>query len=545
MSVVTVTVLSDGRAVDPAFALVSLDIRRELNRLPSALLVYGDGDAASRKFPVSDSALFNPGSEIEIKARYEGQGTDQTLFKGLVVRHAFEADRRGSLLRIELRDKAVKLTRPRRSAVFADATDSDVIGKLARAAGLQATVASTAVRHASLVQYDCSDWDFLLARADANGLVLAVTDGVLVLAKPQLSGAPRITIDYGLSEIYELAFEIDALGQSPGFKAHGWDSKNQAALQVDGAPPPAATQGRLGSKQVAQKLGFAAATLLHPVEALNAELKAWADSQAQRGGLALVRGRASLPGDGGLALLQLADIKGVAQCFAGKALICGLCHRIDSQGWVTDLQFGLSATPGAARADVASPAAAGLLPAVAGLHIGIVSATADDPNAENRVKVTLPGLPDGSDGLWARLAMPEAGKDRGWYFWPEPGDEVVLGFFNQDPRQPVILGSLFGSKNAPPAAIVDGSDKNLRRGLVSKKGITIGLVDDDKAQLYLQTPGKNKILLDDDGQLIELSDQHGNKITLDKNGITLVSAKDFKVDASANVEIKGSKVDLK
>ena len=182
---------------------------------------------------------------------------------------------------------------------------------------------------------------------------------------------------------------------------------------------------------------------------------------------------------------------------------------------------------------------------MSGLHIGIVSATADDPNAENRVKVTLPGLPDGSDGLWARLAMPEAGKDRGWYFWPEPGDEVVLGFFNQDPRQPVILGSLFGSKNAPPAAIVDASDKNGRRGLVSKKGITIGLVDDDKAQLYLQTPGKNKIVLDDDGELIELSDQHGNKITLDKNGITLKSAKDFKVDASGPVEIKGSKVDLK
>ena len=145
MSMVTVTVLSDGRAVDPAFALVSLDIRRELNRLPTALLVYGDGDAASRKFPVSDSALFNPGSEIEIKARYEGQGRDQTLFKGLVVRHAFEADRHGSLLRIELRDKAVKLTQPRRSAVFAKMSDSDEIGKLARSAGLSRPVITTGV----------------------------------------------------------------------------------------------------------------------------------------------------------------------------------------------------------------------------------------------------------------------------------------------------------------------------------------------------------------------------------------------------------------
>ena len=46
MSVVTVTVSSEGQAIDPTCQLLSMDIRRELNRQPTALLVYLDGDIA-------------------------------------------------------------------------------------------------------------------------------------------------------------------------------------------------------------------------------------------------------------------------------------------------------------------------------------------------------------------------------------------------------------------------------------------------------------------------------------------------------------------
>ena len=545
MTVVTVTVVSNGQVVDPAFALRSVDIRRELNRVPSAMLVYADGDAASQTFAVSDSGLFNPGAAIQIKARYEGQpNSESVLFKGLVVRHAIEADRRGSHLRIELRDAAVKLTAPRRSAVFEQMSDSDVISQLLSAAGLQASVASTAFKHPSLVQYGCSDWDFLLSRAEANSLLLAVNDGVLTLAAPPTGGAADVRIHYGIDTIFALEFETDALGQNGAVQTQGWDIQNQATLQATGKPPAKPGQGPLSSAAAAKKLGYADATLVHPVGAAQEELKAWADAQGQRASLALVRGRACLAGNGALALLQLAQIDGVARCFNGAALITGLCHRIDASGWQTDLQFGLSARPAHALPDINSPAAAGLLPAVAGLHIGIVQAVVDDPDGQYRVKVTLPGLPSTAQGLWARQALPDAGNKRGWVFRPEPGDEVVLGFFNQDPRQPVILGALYSSQQLPPADILDDSDKNTLKGLVSRAGLTIGLVDGDKPKLFLQTPAKRKLLLDDDGQAITLSDGNGNTLKLDADGITLDSAKGFKVTAKGAVEIKGQSVDL-
>ncbi len=168
---------------------------------------------------------------------------------------------------------------------------------------------------------------------------------------------------------------------------------------------------------------------------------------------------------------------------------------------------------------------------------------AEDPDKQHRIKVRLPVLGDGAEGLWARLATPEAGKGRGISFRPEPGDEVVLGFFNDDPRQPVVLGALFGSKNTPPDAVHDATDKNTLRGLVTRSGLTLAL-DDDKKQLSLQMPSGAKLLMDDDGEAIVLSDKHGNKITLDKNGIALKSAKDLLLDASGNVTVKGAKIDL-
>ncbi len=549
MSVVTVTVLSGGRAIDPVHQMLSVDIRRELNRLPTAELVFMDGDLATRTYPVSDSGLFDPGKEIEIKARYEGDGStasDESLFKGLVVRQAMESNAQGTLLRVEMRDKAVKLAQPRRSQVLEKMSDSELIKKLISDAGLVAgTLDTTGPTHDTLVQYDCSDWDLIVGRAEANGLVVAVQGGRIHVTRPDTGAAAALTIDHGLDEVYDLAFEADAMGQDVSFKTRSWSVKDQAIVETAGAAATANSQGAHTGKKLAQALGYRDAVLVHPVDLLPEEAKAWASSEAARGQLSLVRGSARVPGLGTAALLQVVALKGLPKAFVGKALVSGLCHRIDGDGWVSVLQFGLSPQAHRTRRDITAPAAAGLWPAVAGLQLGVVEAMHEDPQAEYRVKVKLPGLGEDAPGYWARMATPDAGNARGWFFWPEPGDEVVLGFFNQDPRMPVVLGSMFGSKNKPPADIADTTDKNLKRGLVTKKGLTLAFVDDDKAQLYLQTPGGSKILLDDDGELVSLSDKHGNKLTLDKDGVTIVSAKDFRVDAQGKVEIMGSKVDLK
>src|SRR4051812_3615965 len=98
MSAVTATLLSDKAKIGAIYELVSIDIRREVNRLPHASVVLRDGDTARREFPLSDAAYFEPGKEIEIRLRYESEpeSSDATLFKGPVIRHVIEASARGS-----------------------------------------------------------------------------------------------------------------------------------------------------------------------------------------------------------------------------------------------------------------------------------------------------------------------------------------------------------------------------------------------------------------------------------------------------------------
>lgn len=548
MSVVTVTIFSGGSAIPAEIEVLAVDIRRELDRIPSARLLLADGNIAERKWPLSDGKLFAPGAEVEIKARWEGEsGSEETLFKGLVVRHTIEADARlGTQLRVELKDKAVVLASGRKSTVFNDMTDSDAAKKLISDAGLSAaTIDASEYQHKALVQYQCSDWDFLLSRAQAIGRLVAVTDGKIALRKPAVSDAAKVKVRYGIDEVYDIAFEVDALAQRPAASAIAWDPKNQAALEVKAAEPPALGQGVDTGKKAAGAIGFGARTLMHAAPFEKPDLQAWADGQLGRSRMALLRGRVSLLGTGKVALLDVVELEGFGKRFDGKAPVSGIAQRIDAQGWRTDLQLGF-VDSGLIDDDAASVAAAAAqLPAVPGLQIGIVVAVQDDPDKAMRVRLKLPALGAQAPEVWSRWAFPDAGNERGMIFWPEPGDEVVVGFFGGDPRHPVVLGSLFSQKQPPPAPYDKPDDKNLPRGFFTKSGCEIGFIDDSKPKLFLRTKDKREITLDDDGKLISLADGSGNKLTIDDNGITIHSAKKLVLEADGDVEIKGSKIDLK
>lgn len=166
---------------------MAIDILKEVNRIPRARLTYLDGDVAQGTFPISDTSQFEPGKEIEIKLRYEGESDrERTVFKGLITQHRVEMDARGSLLTLDLQDAAFKLTHPRKSAVYVDWTDSRIMRELIKARGLRpGRLAATQPQHAEIVQYHCSDWDFLLIRAEVNGLVVGVDDG-------EISVQPRV-----------------------------------------------------------------------------------------------------------------------------------------------------------------------------------------------------------------------------------------------------------------------------------------------------------------------------------------------------------------
>ena len=90
-----------------------------------------------------------------------------------------------------------------------------------------------------------------------------------------------------------------------------------------------------------------------------------------------------------------------------------------------------------------------------------------DPDGQGRVKVSLPWSPDGGGGgyqAWARLATLAGGPNRGSWFVPEHGDEVLVAFEAGDPRRPYVLGGLWNGSDTPPQSM-DGAGNNYKKVL--------------------------------------------------------------------------------
>ena len=77
----------------------------------------------------------------------------------------------------------------------------------------------------------------------------------------------------------------------------------------------------------------------------------------------------------------------------------------------------------------------------------------EDPDGLGRVEVRLLGKQEQDNQtatLWARVAVPFAGDNRGAFFIPDVGDEVLVAFLDGDPRWPVVLGSFWNGAARPP-----------------------------------------------------------------------------------------------
>ncbi len=163
-----------------------------------------------------------------------------------------------------------------------------------------------------------------------------------------------------------------------------------------------------------------------------------------------------------------------------------------------------------------------------GVVIGIVTNN-KDPDGMGRVKLKFPWRDVEDESYWARVATLMAGKDRGSFFLPEVGDEVLVAFDQGDIHHPYVLGCLWNGKDTPPETNSDG--KNNIRKIKSRSGHEIIFNDNDsekKEQIEIHTKAGHRIILDDSagGEKIEIKDKTGNntiKIDSIQNAISIAS----------------------
>lgn len=534
--VATFTLRSNGQEVTNTYAVLSLVVNRVVNRIPTARVVLRDGSPADETFAASESSDFEPGKELEIAVGFDSN--NRPVFKGLIVKQSIKVGEDGnSKLILDCRDAATKLTVGRHSRYFTESKDSDAIATLINGySGLSADVEATRTTHPEIVQYYATDWDFILSRAEMNGQIVLVENGTVKVKAPATSGNPLITLTYG-ANLLELEAEMDARYQYRTVKAFSWSPADQAMIEADASEPGVNRQGNLSGQKLAEVVGLSEWELRHSGKVEQTELKAWADAQLLKSRLAKIQGRVKTKGYPEAKPDALIELGGAGARFNGLAYVSGIRHDFSHGVWQTHMQLGLAPHWFYQEAkDIVDQPAGGLLPGVNGLQIGVVVQLQDDPAGEDRILVRVPAIDPQAQGIWARVATLDAGQNRGTFFRPEIGDEVLLGFLNDDPRDLVVLGMLHSSAKPAPLA---ATDDNPQKGFVTRSEMKL-IFDDETKVITLETPRGNKVVISDEAKGISLTDQNGNSIVLDDSGIKLTSAKDITLEATGKLTLKAT-----
>jgi phage baseplate assembly protein V len=156
---------------------------------------------------------------------------------------------------------------------------------------------------------------------------------------------------------------------------------------------------------------------------------------------------------------------------------------------------------------------------IRGLVIGTVVAVSDQER-QGRAQVQFPWLDDSLKSIWASIVAPFAGNDRGVFFMPEIGDEVLVGFMHGDFQHAFILGAMWNGQAAAP------SPDSRQRMIRSKNGHTIRFVDSTPA-------AGNK------GALI-VEDAHGNRVVM-TNGVMRITAQTTLMIEADTIVLGGKK----
>jgi Rhs element Vgr protein len=527
----------NGQVLPDAVGILEIVVTNMVNAIPKAKVVVMDGSAASQNFDLSNGTNFIPGAEISIAAGYNGE--NEVIFSGLIISQTIRANEDGSQMEIECRDKAIKLTAGRKNKIWEDVSDDDAITDLVGQNGITADIDGLNLQHKQLVQFNCSNWDFIVTRAELNSALVITEAGKLTIAMPNASEESTATYTYG-SEIYDFEAQMDARTQYPQVLTKNWNYTNQEVKEGTSAAKTLPQQGNISGDDLAQVLGWEDNSLYHSGNVAEQESTEWATAQLFRSRLNKLIGNFRVQGDNKLKPGIIVELLGIGERFSGKCWVTGVIHSYSGEAaWYSHVQFGLDKKLHSYNFDdIVEKPATGIIPPVNGLQIGIVTQLENDPEGENRIRVRLPTVENEGDGIWARLASVDAGKEHGWVWNPEINDEVIIGFINDDPRDAVILGRLYSSSFPPHLA---AKDDNYLKGLSTKSKLQV-LFDDEKKIIKIETPGGNFITLDEDQKKIAIQDINGNKIEMSEDGIKIESIKDIILKASGDFKIDGTNI---
>jgi uncharacterized protein involved in type VI secretion and phage assembly len=165
-----------------------------------------------------------------------------------------------------------------------------------------------------------------------------------------------------------------------------------------------------------------------------------------------------------------------------------------------------------------------------------------DPINRNRIQVrvySVDGVNEQDGPVWARVAVPFAGSNRGAFLIPDVGDEVLLIYLGGDARFPVVMGGLWNGRDAAPDSFGGSGDSVDRWTFTGKAGTKIAIIEDSSGPtIKFNTPGGLSGTMTDSNGSIEFHDSMQTSVKIDGSGVTISApTSQVQVTAASNVTV--------
>jgi phage protein D len=434
-----------------------------------------------------DQGYFEVGNEIEIELAGLTQNTLTSVFKGEITSLEPTFGRERAEVVVRGYDFSHRLHRTRRTRTYQNVTASDVAKKVASEAGLSVGEIDDSgpdPPYKFVQQNNETDWEFLWRLARLHDFEVLVVEKSLDFRKAGKT-ASTWQLAWG-EELLDFNPRVSAIQQVKEVVVRSWDPQKKEVIEASATVEQPRSEIGIDRATVSEAGGGGTLVIADVPLQTPGEAEALAKSLASQVGRSYLEADGICRGNEKIRAGTQLEISGVGQRFSGTYVCSSTTHVYrGAKGYET--HFTVSGRSPRTLIDLMTPA--GERSWGGSVVIGTVTQN-EDPDGLGRVRVKYPALGDDTEGWWARIATPSAGKDRGLLMMPVVGDEVLLAFEHGDVQRPYVIGALWNGKDTPGELVQKDGSFWLKSDKLVNVGAKENVVVKTDKDYTLETKGK-------------------------------------------------------
>lgn len=293
----------------------------------------GGGSGGGIGLALSDRAVLDFGAEITVAigAGDRAGGVFDGLITAIEERYPLGSPPEMVVL---AEDRLQQLRMTRRSRVFADVSDADVISTIAQDHSLTPEVDAQGPTHTQLVQANQTDLAFLRDRVRAVDARVRVDGSTLHVVPREQSTEEVVTLRRG-ADLRSVTVLADLAHQRTAVHVCGWDIAAKEGIDAradSGAISGEVTDGRSGVDVLGEALGDRVESIVHEGPLTQEEATALAESALRERARRFLTGTVESEGDSRITVGATIGLEGLSPAVSGAYAVTEVSHRFDHAG---------------------------------------------------------------------------------------------------------------------------------------------------------------------------------------------------------------------